>query len=135
MTLRHRHAVASAGMRIMRIMRQFRAFGGFHLFCSGKPLAKQNLPLGFRRFRLILPHIPHELTGCLTGKPQNMRIMRMYEAGEIKGFYLPCIWKGMATRQKHEADMRQYEDVPHVLGAAYPTISLNSATSAAGRWM
>lgn len=44
-------------------------------------------------------------------KGENMRIMRMYEAMFINGFYLPCFIGKAQPAQKHEANMKMYEEV------------------------
>ena len=42
---------------------------------------------------------------------KNMKVMKIYEARFIKGIYLPCfIWRGSPS-QKHEANMKKYEEV------------------------
>lgn len=42
---------------------------------------------------------------------ENMKIMKMYEAMFIKGIYLSCfIGRGLPA-QKHEANMKMYEEV------------------------
>ena len=92
----------------------FQALYGINLFCNGSRLAKQILKRAFWQKCLILPHNPHELISCLTGKSKNMRIMRLHEGRLFIGFYLPCIEMGARPPQKYEAIMREHEDDPHV---------------------
>jgi hypothetical protein len=42
---------------------------------------------------------------------ENMKIMKIYEARFIKGIYLPCIIGRVCPAQKHEANMKKYEEV------------------------
>lgn len=112
------------GMRIMRLMRQIRGFGGRHLFCTRLRLAKQILEGTFWQNCLILPHFPHviSLTPTLSrwereNNTQNMRIMRVGEGGLFIGAILPCGKGSCAAGRKHEAFMRVQGALPHVFQA------------------
>lgn len=117
-------------MRIMRLMRQIRGFGGLSLFCSGlRPctalatLAKQILWGRFWQNCLILPHLPHEIEVYPHHHPISrvemgdfMRIMRVDEVRLFIGKILPYGNMGCrdgdaqhSLRSKHEAVMRMHE--------------------------
>lgn len=118
------------GMRIMRLMRQFRGVGGLSLFCMGlRPctalpsVAKQILGRSFGVFCLILPHYPHvfrfqvpSLRFAFRVSSDFMRIMRVHEGGLFIGAILPCGFGACAAGGKHEAGMRVRGGVPHVFG-------------------
>lgn len=109
------------------------AYGQKYLFCSDFGFTKQISTRADGRFCLINPHNPHVLRIVTCCMGENMRIMRIHEEGLFNGFYLPCVYRGVAGHPKHEADMRQHEADPHVLGGhgwvtAYPTLSFNSST-------
>ena len=101
-------------MRIMRIHEAVWAYGRIHLFCRAWAFTKQISRGAFCQKILMLPHNPHDLRIGKTGGHENMRIMRIHEAGVFKGIDLPCIEMRMGSRPKHEADMRIHEADPHV---------------------
>lgn len=87
------------------------AYGAKYLFCSGFGLTKQIFTRAKAVFCLINPHLPHVFKFVRQVTAQFMRIMRIYEGGLFNGFYLPCIYMGVRQPQKHEAVMRQHEDI------------------------
>lgn len=60
---------------------------------------------------------------------QNMKVMKIYEARFIKGIYLPCfIWRGSPS-QKHEANMKKYEEVGMKLNFIYLILAMSVLTA------
>lgn len=104
-------------MRIMRIHEAFPGYGGINLFCRGLGFTKHFLYRLFWQNCLINPHNPHDLRIVNRTPHENMRIMRIHEAGVFKGFRLPCIGMGIGSRPKHEAVMRIHEADPHVFAS------------------
>ena len=101
-------------MRIHEDHEALLAYGRKNLFCSAKPITKQIFMGTDLAFCLINPHSPHDLRITTWVNGENMRIMRIHEEGLFIGFYLSCVEKGVLSRPKHEADMRKYEEYPHV---------------------
>jgi len=72
----------SRHMRIMRIYEAPEPTAENICFVSTwwlTTVTKQIFQGAFWQKSLIFPHNPHAVTGCLTNKVENMRIMRMYE--------------------------------------------------------
>jgi hypothetical protein len=90
------------------------AYGGLNLFCAPIGVTKQIFTCIFGRFCLILPHMPHVLRIVNIGIFKNMRLMREYEEGVFKGFYLSRIEMGEARSQNMRQPMLIHEDHPHI---------------------
>lgn len=111
-------------MRIMRMHEAFQAKSGNNLFCSGFGFTKQILYRVNGVFCLILPHMPHVFYSVQTNKPENMRLMRMYEDRVFKGFHLFRIFKGLRSAENMRMGLKNMRMHPHIFARSGGTMAI-----------